>query len=125
MLDESFAFATLLPIIDEPHALNKQTHLNFTHHTLAGSWEELTHNGADIIPGTINEPPTLSAWSYKMPGTLDNVFVVAPGHPLAPAPNGLTNESCACIGHCYQRQRPLLPSATNPSDGGAVAAPHG
>ena len=81
-----------MPIIDEFHALNKQTRLSFTHHTLAGSWEELTHNGADIILGAINEPPTSAAWSYKMLGTLDNVFVVAPEHPLAAAADGLTNE---------------------------------
>lgn len=91
-LDDSFPFAALLPIIDEFHALNKQTRLSFTHHTLAGSWEELTHNGADIILGAINEPPTSAAWSYKMLGTLDNVFVVAPEHPLAAAADGLTNE---------------------------------
>lgn len=36
-LDDSFPFAALLPIIDEFHALNKQTRLSFTHHTLAGS----------------------------------------------------------------------------------------
>lgn len=42
--------------------------------------------------GAINEPPTSAAWSYKMLGTLDNVFVVAPEHPLAAAPDGLTNE---------------------------------
>lgn len=35
-LDDSFPFSSLLPIIDEFHALNKQTRLNFTHHTLAG-----------------------------------------------------------------------------------------
>lgn len=91
-LDASFPFATLLPSIDAFNALNKQTRLNFTHHTLAGSWEELTHNGADIILGAINEPPTSAAWSYKMLGTLDNVFVVAPHHPLATASEGLTNE---------------------------------
>ena len=91
-LDASFPFTTLLPSIDAFNALNKQTRLNFTHHTLAGSWEELTHNGADIILGAINEPPTSAAWSYKMLGTLDNVFVVAPHHPLATASEGLTNE---------------------------------
>lgn len=91
-LDDSFPFEALLPLIEAFDALNKQTRLNFTHHTLAGSWEELTHNGADIILGAINEPPTSAAWSYKMLGTLDNVFVVAPSHPLASASDALTNE---------------------------------
>ena len=91
-LDDSFPFAALLPHIEAFYALNRQTRLNFTHHTLAGSWEELTHNGADIILGAINEPPTSAAWSYHMLGTLDNVFVVSPHHPLAAVPEGLTNE---------------------------------
>lgn len=91
-LDDSFPFDALVPIIKDFYALHKQTRLNFTHHTLAGSWEELTHNGADIILGAINEPPTSAAWSYKMLGTIDNVFVVAPDHPLAGAPEQLTNE---------------------------------
>ncbi|WP_374256470.1 LysR substrate-binding domain-containing protein [Yokenella regensburgei] len=91
-LDDSFPFAALLPTINAFYALNKQTRLNFTHHTLAGSWEELTHNGADIILGAINEPPTSAAWSYNMLGTLDNVFVVAPSHPLALVEQPLSNE---------------------------------
>lgn len=91
-IDDSFPFDALIPTIDAFYTLNTQTRLNFTHHTLAGSWEELTHNGADIIIGAINEPPTSAAWSYKMLGTLNNVFVVAPGHPLAAAEKPLANE---------------------------------
>jgi Transcriptional regulator len=91
-LDDSFEFSAILPLIEAFHALNKQTRLNFTHHTLAGSWEELTHHGADMILGAINEPPTSGAWSYKMLGTLDNVFVVAPSHPLAQLPAPLNND---------------------------------
>ncbi|MGU3521664.1 LysR family transcriptional regulator [Enterobacteriaceae bacterium C23F] len=91
-LDDSFPFNALLPLIDEFHALNKQTRLNFTHHTLAGSWEELTHHGADMILGAINEPPTSGAWAYKMLGTLDNIFIVAPSHPLAQTQTPLTND---------------------------------
>jgi len=91
-LDDSFPFNALLPLIDEFHALNKQTRLNFTHHTLAGSWEELTHHGADMILGAINEPPTSGAWAYKMLGTLDNIFVVAPSHPLAQTQIPLTSD---------------------------------
>ena len=91
-LDASFPFDRLLPLIDAFYAQNPQTRLNFTHHTLAGAWEELTRNGADIILGAINEPPTSAEWSWKMLGTLDNVFVVAPGHPLAETAQPLTNK---------------------------------
>lgn len=91
-LDDTFPFDQLLPVIADFSALNRQTRLNFSHHTLAGSWEELTHNGADIILGAINEPPTSAAWSYKMLGVLENVFVVSARHPLAAAGQPLTNE---------------------------------
>ncbi len=62
------------------------------HHTLAGSWEELTHHGADIILGAINEPPTSAEWSWQTLGALDNIFVVAPHHPLAQAKEPLANK---------------------------------
>ena len=116
-LDESFPFSALLPHIEAFYGLNKQTRLNFTHHTLAGSWEELTHNGADIILGAINEPPTSAAWSYRMLGTLDNVFVISPNHPLADAQEGLSNEQL-CLHravvisdsarHCHPLQTNLM-----------------
>jgi DNA-binding transcriptional LysR family regulator len=82
----------LLPLIAEFYAQNPQTRLNFSHHTLAGSWEELTHHGADIILGAINEPPTSAEWSWQTLGALDNIFVVAPAHPLAEATQPLTNK---------------------------------
>ena len=91
-LDDSFPFRALLPLIDKFYAQHPQTRLNFSHHTLAGSWEELTHNGADMILGAINEPPTSAEWSWKMLGTMDNIFVVAPGHPLAKTTQPLTNK---------------------------------
>lgn len=91
-LDGSFPFHLLLPLIESFYALGKQTTLNFTHHTLAGAWEELTHNGANIILGAINEPPTSAEYAYRMLGTLDNVFVVSPGHPLAQATEPLNGE---------------------------------
>ncbi|HEY1846808.1 MAG TPA: LysR family transcriptional regulator [Buttiauxella sp.] len=84
-LDGSFPFHLLLPLIEAFYALDKQTTLTFKHHTLAGAWEELTHNGANIILGAINEPPTSAEYAYRMLGALDNVFVVSPGHALAQA----------------------------------------
>ncbi|EBS3610676.1 TPA: LysR family transcriptional regulator [Salmonella enterica subsp. enterica serovar Muenchen] len=91
-LDASFPFEALLSTIDSFYALKMQTQLTFTHHSLAGAWEALTHKGADFILGAINDPPTSAVWSYKMLGTLDNVFVVAPSHPLTSQEQPLTNE---------------------------------
>lgn len=90
-LDGSFPFHLLLPLIEQFYQLNTLTRLRFTHQILAGSWEELTHNGADIILGAINEPPGYSGYSFKMLGMLDNAFVVSPAHPLAKAQEPLDN----------------------------------
>lgn len=108
VLDESFPFETLLPLIDAFYALNIHMRLNISHHTLSGAWESLTHHGADIILGAINEPPTSAAWPYKMLGTLDNVFVVAPDHPLALSESALTNEQL-----CLHRAVIISDSARN------------
>ncbi|MBW7982507.1 LysR family transcriptional regulator [Enterobacillus tribolii] len=91
-LDGSFPFHLLLPMIEQFYRLNTMTRLRFSHQTLAGSWEELTHNGADIILGAINEPPGYSGYSFKMLGMLDNVFVVSPAHPLAKEKDPLDNK---------------------------------
>lgn len=82
-IDGSFPFHLLLPVIEEFYQLGCLTQLRFTHHTLSGSWEQLTQNDADIILGAINEPPTSTEFSYRMLGMLENVFVVSPAHPLA------------------------------------------
>jgi DNA-binding transcriptional LysR family regulator len=65
-------------MIEEFYQLGCLTQLRFTHHTLSGSWEQLTQNDADIILGAINEPPTSTEFSYRMLGMLENVFVVSP-----------------------------------------------
>ncbi len=58
-LDASFPFSALLPLIAEFYAQNPQTRLNFSHHTLAGSWEELTHHGRILssAPSMSRPPP--------------------------------------------------------------------
>lgn len=58
-LDASFPFSALLPLIAEFYAQNPQTRLNFSHHTLAGSWEELTIMGRILssAPSMSRPPP--------------------------------------------------------------------
>ena len=94
-LDSSFPFTLLLPIIDEFYQQASQTRLHFTQQTLAGAWEALTHDNADIIIGAINEPPASAAYAYREMGRLENVFVVAPAHPLAAAEAPLSNQIIA------------------------------
>ncbi|MDR0806343.1 MAG: LysR family transcriptional regulator [Enterobacteriaceae bacterium] len=90
-LDVSFPFHILLPMIEEFYQLNSLTQLQFTHHALAGTWEQLTLNSADIVIGAVNDPPISSEFSYQMLGTLDNVFVISPAHPLAKVEEPIDN----------------------------------
>lgn len=94
-LDSSFPFTLLLPIIDEFYQQAPQTRLHFSQQTLAGAWEALTHDNADIIIGAVNEPPASAAYAYREMGRLENVFVVAPAHPLAAADTPLSNQIIA------------------------------
>lgn len=95
VLDGCFPFELLLPIIDEFYQLAPQTRLRFSQQTLAGSWEALTTHNGDIILGALNEPPGSAAYGYKPLGRLENVFVVAPHHPLATAQEPLSNQTLA------------------------------
>ena len=124
-LDDSFPFSALLPLIDAFYAQHPQTRLNFTHHTLAGSWEELTHNGADIILGAINEPPTSAEWSWKMLGAMDNIFVIAGAPAGANDPTADQQAAQPAPRGRDQRQRPLLSSAQQQPARRTAANPRG
>ena len=45
---------------------------------------------ADIIVGALHEPPQLSDFGFARLGILEQVFAVAPHHPLAGSPSPLT-----------------------------------
>lgn len=50
---------------------------------LGGSWDALTQGRADIIVGAMHEPPSSSEFGFSRLGDLEQVFAVAPHHPLA------------------------------------------
>ena len=64
-LDASFPFSALLPLIAEFYAQNPQTRLNFSHHTLAGSWEELTHQARILSSAPSMNPRPLQSGHGK------------------------------------------------------------
>lgn len=82
-VDDTFPFSLLAPLIETFYARHSVTRLKFINGVLAGSWEALIQGRADIIVGALHEPPQLSAFGFACLGKLEQVFVVAPHHPLA------------------------------------------
>jgi DNA-binding transcriptional LysR family regulator len=82
-VDDTFPFSLLSPLIEAFYERHSVTRLKFINGVLAGSWEALVQGRADIIVGALHEPPQLSAFGFACLGKLEQVFVVAPHHPLA------------------------------------------
>lgn len=86
-VDDTFPFSLLTPLIEAFYERHSVTRLVFINGVLGGSWDALTQGRADIIVGALHEPPQLSDFGFARLGVLDQVFVVAPHHPLANEPD--------------------------------------
>ncbi|MGV0180110.1 LysR substrate-binding domain-containing protein [Enterobacter cloacae] len=82
-VDDTFPFSLLTPLIEAFYQRHSVTRLIFINGVLGGSWEALVQGRADIIVGALHEPPQLSDFGFARLGILEQVFAVAPHHPLA------------------------------------------
>ena len=82
-VDDTFPFSLLAPLIESFYQHHSVTRLKFINGVLDGSWEALTQGRADIIVGAMHEPPSASNFGFARLGDLEQVFVIAPHHPLA------------------------------------------
>lgn len=85
-VDDTFPFSLLTPLIAAFYQRYNVTRLKFINGVPGGSWDALTQGRADIIVGALHEPPSLSDFGFAQLGHLEQVFAVAPGHPLAQEP---------------------------------------
>lgn len=81
--DELLEFETLLPSLHDFERLQSGVSLRVTHEVLGGTWEALRDGRADLVIGATNEPPAIDRLRWQELGTLEWVFALAPGHPLA------------------------------------------
>lgn len=81
-VDDTFPFSLLAPLIESFYQHHSVTRLKFINGVLGGSWEALTQGRADIIVGAMHEPPASSGFGFVRLGYLEQVFAVAPHHPL-------------------------------------------
>ncbi|MGL5454128.1 MAG: LysR substrate-binding domain-containing protein [Enterobacterales bacterium] len=82
-VDDTFPFSLLAPLIESFYQHHSVTRLKFINGVLGGAWDALTQGRADIIVGAMHEPPSSSDFSVARLGELEQVFAVAPHHPLA------------------------------------------
>jgi DNA-binding transcriptional LysR family regulator len=90
-IDSIIAKATVMELCDSFLAQNPPTRIRLRDETLSGTLEALTSGQADLALGVADLIPT-SAIQAKPLGDVRFVYAVAPHHPLAKAPEPLTDE---------------------------------
>lgn len=92
-VDDTFPFSLLAPLIEQFYLHHSVTRLTFINGVLGGSWEALLQGRADIIIGALREPPPVSHFGFAPLGHLEQIFAVAPHHPLASEPEPLSRRT--------------------------------
>nr|WP_072094075.1 LysR family transcriptional regulator [Trabulsiella odontotermitis] len=82
-VDDTFPFSLLAPLIETFYQRHSVTRLKFINGVLGSSWDALIRGRADIVVGALRDPPPQSGFAFEALGELEQVFVVAPHHPLA------------------------------------------
>ncbi|MES2152266.1 MAG: LysR family transcriptional regulator [Pseudomonadota bacterium] len=92
-LDSMFSALALSPELQDFYALTHQTRLRMVYETLSGGWEALLARRVDLLVGVPGEGPAGGGYVARPIGQMRFVFAVAPGHPLASAPEPLGSDA--------------------------------
>lgn len=90
-VDSIIARDVVLDLSEAFLALGSPTRLRIRHETLSGTLAALTNGLADLAIGAVLEPGLSSDIQHLPLGEVDFVFAVAPQHPLAKAPEPLSD----------------------------------
>lgn len=105
----------LYPVIGEFYQQPRGTRLRVTTEVLGGTWDALVSGRADLVVGAAGDGPAGGGFSSRPLGSVEFVFVVAPHHPLAGAPEPLTEDTIlqhrAVAAGDTSRTRPPLTAA--------------
>ncbi len=91
-LDGIIQRTTVMELCESFFALGAPTRLKLREETLSGTLEALTAGQADLAIGVVLEPTASPGVHGKALGQVSFVYAVAPHHPLAAAPEPLTDE---------------------------------
>ena len=94
-VDATIDAAGLSPLIAAFDRDNGGTRLRLTSEVLGGTWDALATRRADLAVGAPGLPPPGGGWTLRPFGTLEFVFTVASGHPLAAVAEPLTAQVLA------------------------------
>ena len=88
-LDSLIPFEAMLPLVDAFSRQQSGTRLRFLEEVMAGTWEALLHDRADLIIAGGQEIPEAVQMSGEFEirslGSVEWLFAIAPHHPLATA----------------------------------------
>ena len=90
-VDSVISRTTVMELCEAFFALNPPTRLRLREEALSGTLEALTSGQADLALGVAIEPSANSAVQHRALGSIHFIYVVAPHHPLAQAPEPLTD----------------------------------
>ncbi|MDB5893530.1 MAG: LysR family transcriptional regulator [Rhodoferax sp.] len=90
-VDSVISHATVMELCEAFYALNPPTHLKIREEILSGTLEALTSGQADIAIGVALEITNNGSIQGQPLGDMPFIFAVAPHHPLATAPEPLSD----------------------------------
>lgn len=82
-VDELVGVETLYPVVEAFYRTGAPTRLKLLSEVLGGCWDALVMRRADLIVGAPGETPGGSGLVVRPIGSIDFIFAVAAGHPLA------------------------------------------
>ena len=91
-IDTIISKTTVLELCEKFFSLSPPTRIRLRDETLAGTLEALTSGQADLALGVGPDGASMAGLPHKSLGTVSFVYAVAPHHPLAHAPEPLTDE---------------------------------
>lgn len=92
-VDNMIPLARLVPHLEAFYRVQTGTGVQLLQEVYGGSWDALATNRADLVLGVPPEGPVGGGYSIRTLGSVELVFAVAPHHPLAKAPEPLSNET--------------------------------
>jgi DNA-binding transcriptional LysR family regulator len=90
-VDSVISRTTVMELCEAFFVLGPPTRLKIREEALSGTLEALTSGQADLAIGVTIEPTAQSGFHSKLLGQIKFVYVVAPQHPLATAPEPLSD----------------------------------
>lgn len=88
-VNDLLALEPLYALIADFYREESGTRLRLSSEVLGGTWDALLSGRADLAVGAPGDGPEGGGYSVRALGTMEFVFVVAPTHPLATAPEPL------------------------------------